>query len=55
MTTPILLSPAAQAVLDAFNGYDELVNRRVKIAAVLRAVAEEKSYTTRYHPTTAAS
>ena len=48
MTT---LSPAAQAVLDAFNRYDELVNRRIRIAAVLRAVAEEKSYTTRCHPT----
>jgi hypothetical protein len=49
MSTP--LTPAAQKVLDAFNGYDELVNRRIRIAAVLRAVAEEKSYTTRYHPT----
>ena len=34
------LSPQAQAVLDAFNGYHEMVNRRVKIAAVLRALTE---------------
>ena len=34
------LSPAAQAVLDAFNGYHEMTNRRIKLAAALRAVAE---------------
>jgi hypothetical protein len=34
------LSPDAQSIDDAFNGYHELVNRRVKIAAVLRAIAE---------------
>ena len=40
MTEPTL-SPAAQAVLDAFNGVHELVNRRRKIAATLRAVAND--------------
>jgi hypothetical protein len=35
------LSPAAQAVLDAFNGFHELTNRRLKIAAVLRAAADQ--------------
>ena len=34
------LSPQAQAIVDAFNGYHEMVNRRVKIAAVLRALTE---------------
>jgi hypothetical protein len=34
------LSPEAQSIDDAFNGYHELVNRRVKIAAVLRTIAE---------------
>lgn len=28
-------SPAAQAVLDAFNGFHDLANRRLKIAAEL--------------------
>ena len=37
MTNP--LSPATQSVLDAFNGYHEMVNRRIKIAAALRAAA----------------
>ena len=40
MTEPTL-SPASQAVLDAFNGVHELVNRRRKIAATLRAVAND--------------
>lgn len=35
------LSPAAQAVLDAFNEVHELVNRRRKIAAALHAVAND--------------
>ena len=35
------LSPAAQAVLDAFNGFHDLVNRRLKIAAGLEAVADQ--------------
>jgi hypothetical protein len=34
------LSPQAQAILDAFNGYHEMVNRRVKIAAALRVLAD---------------
>ena len=34
------LSPQAQAIVDAFNGYHEMVNRRVKIAAALRALNE---------------
>ena len=35
------LSPAAQAVLDAFNGFHDLANRRLKIAAALRAAADQ--------------
>ena len=35
------LSPAAQTVLDAFNGFHDLVNRRLKIAAALRAAADQ--------------
>ena len=35
------LSPAAQTVLDAFNGFHDLVNRRLKIAAALEAVADQ--------------
>jgi hypothetical protein len=35
------LSSAAQAVLDAFNGFHELTNRRLKIAAALRAAADQ--------------
>lgn len=35
------LSPSAQLLLDEFNGYNELVNRRIKIAAVLRAAASQ--------------
>ena len=34
------LSPQAQAILDAFNGYHEMVNRRVKIASALRVLAD---------------
>jgi hypothetical protein len=34
------LSPAAQVVLDAFNGFHDLANRRLKIAAALRAAAD---------------
>ncbi len=33
------LSPAAQAVLDAFNGYHETTNRRIKLAAALYTLA----------------
>lgn len=43
------LSPQAQAILDAFNGYHEMVNRRVKIAAVLRALVEKLGYDFYYH------
>jgi hypothetical protein len=43
------LSPQAQAILDAFNGYHEMVNRRVKIAAVLRALVEKLGYDHYYH------
>ena len=43
------LSPQAQAVLDAFNGYHKMVNRRVKIAAVLRALVEKLGYDHYYH------
>ena len=39
--TKSTLSPAAQAVLDAFNEVHELVNRRRKIAATLRAFAND--------------
>ena len=35
------LSPAAQTVLDAFNGFHDLVNRRLKIAAALEAAADQ--------------
>lgn len=35
------LSPAAQAVLDAFNGFHDLANRRLKIAAAIRAAADQ--------------
>jgi hypothetical protein len=35
------LSPAAQTVLGAFNGFHDLVNRRLKIAAALEAVADQ--------------
>jgi hypothetical protein len=38
------LSPAAQAVLDAFNGFHELTNRRLKIAAALRVAVEDNEY-----------
>jgi hypothetical protein len=38
------LSPQAQAILDAFNGYHEMVNRRVKIAAALREVVFQLQY-----------
>jgi hypothetical protein len=31
------LSPAAQAVLDAFNCFHPMTNRRIKIAAALRS------------------
>ena len=43
------LSPQAQAIVDAFNGYHEMVNRRVKIAAVLRALVEKLGYDHYYH------
>ena len=35
------LSQSAQAVLDAFNGFHELTNRRLKIAAALCAAADQ--------------
>jgi hypothetical protein len=35
------LSPAAQTVLDAFNGFHDLANRRLKIAAALEAAADQ--------------
>ena len=38
------LSPQAQAIVDAFNGYHEMVNRRVKIAAALRALVIQLQY-----------
>jgi hypothetical protein len=38
------LSPQAQAIVDAFNGYHEMVNRRVKIAAVLCEVVNQLKY-----------
>jgi hypothetical protein len=40
------LSPQAQAqaIVDAFNGYHEMVNRRVKIAAALRALVFQLQY-----------
>ncbi len=38
------LSPKAQAIVDAFNGYHEMVNRRVKIAAALRALVIQLKY-----------
>ena len=34
----------AQAIVDAFNGYHEMVNRRVKIAAALRALVFQLQY-----------
>ena len=34
----------AQKILDAFNGYHEMVNRRVKIAAALREVVFQLQY-----------
>jgi hypothetical protein len=40
MTEMTDLSPQAQAILDAFNGYHETVNRRVKLAAALRVLAD---------------
>ena len=43
------LSPQAQAIVDAFNGYHEMVNRRVKIASVLRALVEKLGYDHYYH------
>jgi hypothetical protein len=43
------LSPQAQAIVDAFNGYHEMVNRRVKIAAALRALVEKLGYDHYYH------
>ena len=51
MTEPTL-SPAAQAVLDAFNGVHELVNRRRKIAATLRAAADQVVPEPQSDPTT---
>ena len=44
------LSPQAQAILDAFNGYHEMVNRRVKIAAVLREVINQLQQSSATHP-----
>lgn len=35
------LSPATQSILDAFNQFHELTNRRLKIAAVLEALADQ--------------
>ena len=35
------LSPAAQAVLDAFNCFHPMTNRRIKIAATLRAAVDQ--------------
>ena len=43
------LSPQAQAILDAFNGYHEMVNRRVKIAAALREVVSQLQYQSFHH------
>jgi hypothetical protein len=34
----------AQAIVAAFNGYHEMVNRRVKIAAALRALVFQLQY-----------
>lgn len=33
-----------QALLDAFNGYHELTNRRIKIAAILRELVHQLKY-----------
>ena len=33
-----------QEILNAFNGYHELVNRRIKIAAVLRELVNQLQY-----------
>jgi len=38
------LSPQAQAIVDAFYGYHELVNCRVKIAAALREIVFQLQY-----------
>jgi hypothetical protein len=38
------LSQSAQAVLDAFNGCHETTNRRIKLAAALRAAADQLGY-----------
>lgn len=35
------LSPTTQPILDAFNQFSELTNRRLKIAAVLEALADQ--------------
>ena len=43
------LSPQAQAIVDAFNGYHEMVNRRVKIAAVLREVINQLQQSSATH------
>ena len=43
------LSPQAQAIVDAFNGYHEMVNRRVKIAAVLRELVNQLKYQSFHH------
>ena len=40
----------AQAIVDAFNGYHEMVNRRVKIAAVLREVINQLQQSSATHP-----
>ena len=39
----------AQKILDAFNGYHEMVNRRVKIAAALREVVSQLQYQSFHH------
>ena len=38
-----------QEILNAFNGYHELVNRRIKIAAVLRELVNQLKYQSFHH------
>ena len=40
----------AEAIVGAFNGYHELVNRRVKIAAALREVINQLQQSSATHP-----
>ena len=38
-----------QEILKTFNGYHELVNRRIKIAAVLRELVNQLKYQSFHH------